>query len=296
MAQRLISFLIAFVAILSSSPAFSQDATDTLFPLPEVPDDVAINERPDYVIAHYWDKCNFKGVLSSKERYVKAFDTYVDMMKVTSRRATMRSIHLLLEKLDKYPDVLLYTAELAESMMYGPSASFPSDEAYLPFARAVAANKKIARAEKARFSEQERIISQSSKGMRAPDLAYIDRNGESRSLDADTASMVIIFFNDPDCTDCIIARGHLAANPVINSLIEAGGLKIVALTPDEVTEEWSSQTDKYPAIWSVGAAADAYDVYDIRHTPTFYILDGEHTILAKDVSLDDIIIMFSSLH
>lgn len=295
MTQQFRSIIIALIALLAPALAPAQDASDSLFPLPEIPSEIALNERPDYVITHYWDKCNFKSVMSSKDRYVKAFDTYVDMMKVTSRHATMRSIHLLLEKLDKYPEALLYTAELAESMMYGPTASFPSDEAYLPFARAVAANKKISRAEKARFDEQARIISGSSKGMPAPDLNYIDRDGTSRSLAADTAAMVIIFFNDPDCIDCIIARGHMAANPNFNTLIDNGILKIVALTPDDVTEEWSSQTDKYPASWTVGAAPDAYDTYDIRHTPTIYILDSQHNIIGKDVSLDELMNIFTNI-
>ncbi|MCM1028501.1 MAG: DUF5106 domain-containing protein [Pseudoflavonifractor sp.] len=295
MFHRLIIILAILCAIIMGTAPLSAQDEGLLFPMPDVPDEISINERPDYVIAHYWDKCNFKSVLSSKERYVKAFDTYVDMMKATSRRAAMRSIYLFLEKLEKYPDVLLYTAELAESMMYGPSATFQSDEAYLPFARAVAANKKISKAEKARFGEQARIISQSSKGMTAPKLEYVDSVGATHRLETDSVSIVILFFNEPDCFDCIIARGRLAANPNLNTLISQGAAKVVAITPSEGDETWRSQAAKYPANWTVGAAEDVYDIYDIRHTPTIYILNKERSIISKDTSVDELVNMLSNL-
>lgn len=289
-------FISLAIAIAAISGVSAQTAADLLQPLPEIPSEITEpQERADYLITHFWDKCNWKSALSSRQRFANSFDTYVDLMKAATRRATMRSIAELLAKLEKQPRELMFVGELAEALMQSDTAVLPSDEAFIPFARAIAANKKIDKAEKARFAEMARILGQSSVGCIAPDMEYADTLGNTRHLATDTAQMVIIFFNDPDCIDCIIARGRLAANPTLNMLIDRGTVKIVALTPDDATDEWRSQAKRYPANWIVGTAPEAYDTFDIRQTPTFYVLDRQRHIIGKNTPVDELTNLFSKL-
>lgn len=294
----MIKKLLAIIAILiaTSFGLTAQDSGRLLQPLPEIPSDVTEPQaRADYLITHFWDSCNWGSAMSARQRFANSFDTYVDLMKASSRRATMRSIHKLLASLEKRPKELLFIGELAEGLMQSDTATLPSDEAFLPFARAIAANKKIGKAEKARFAEQARILSQSSVGATAPELAYVDSIGNPHNIAADTAKVVILFFNDPECTDCIIARARLAANPTLNMRIADGTVKVVALTPDEASPEWREAASRYPANWITGAAPDAYETFDIRRTPTFYVLDKERHILGKNTSLEELIALFSQL-
>lgn len=292
-------FLIVMILLAGSSAAgFAQSKGGDLFPVPTVPSDLtSLQDRSDYVIGHYWDHCNVKSILSSQKKFTEAFDTYVNLLPLGTRRTVIRSIYNLLSQLEKNPKELLFVAELAESQLYSDTAKVKSDEAYIPFARAVAENKKIGRAEKARYAEQVRIIMDSNIGMPAPALEFTDAEGMRSTLKeaSDTASYTILYFNDPDCVDCIIARGRLAANHTVNDLIGKGLLKVVAITPDEPTDEWRSQAARYPTNWTVGAAPDAPSIYDIRSTPTFYILDREHKIVSKDTPIDDIIRLFNNM-
>lgn len=295
MIKRVIAAIITALAI--ALPMTAQTTTETLFPIPTPPAEIeGFTERVDWILEHYWERCNIKSALSSRQKFANTIDTYLtEFVPNGSRRAAMRSIHTFLASLEKHPAELLFVGERAEAMLYSDTAVIASDEAYLPFARAIAENKKIDRASKARFAEQARILGQSSVGMTAPDLVYTDAAGESHSLAADTAAYVIVFFNDPDCLDCMIARGRLSANPTINNLIAGGVLKIVAITPDEMTDEWREGSNLYPDNWSAGVAPDAYDTFDIRATPTFYILDKDHHILGKNVPLDQILNLFNAL-
>lgn len=277
-------------------PAEAQEPEQLLMPLPEIPGEISQpQERADYLITHFWDNCNWGNALSSRQRFANSFDTYVDLMKAATRRATMRSIAELLAKLEKHPRELLFVGEQAEALMQSDTAALPSDEAFIPFARAIAGNKKIGKAEKARFAEMARILGQSSIGCIAPDLEYADTLGRTRHLEADTAQMVIIFFNDPDCIDCIIARGRLAANPTLNMLLDRGTVKLVALTPDEATDEWRAQASRYPSNWIVGTAPEAYETFDIRQTPTFYVLDRQRHIVGKNTPVEELATLFSQL-
>ena len=290
--------LIAIIVIAGAALDMMAQKNADIFPVPSAPADLtSLQERSDYVISHFWDHCNVKSILSSQKKFADAFDTYVNLLPLGSRRTVIRSIYNLLTQLEKHPKELLFVAEQADALLYSDTAKVKSDEAYLPFARAVAENKKVGRAEKARFAEQMRILQECNVGMPAPALEFTDSAGVRASLvaAADTAAYTIIFFNDPDFIACIIARGRLSANHMANNLLDKGLLKIIAITPDDPSEDWNAQAARYPSNWIVGFAPDARDFYDIRHTPTFYIIDREKKIVSKDTPIDEIIRLFNNM-
>lgn len=294
MIHRILFALLAVAATII--PATAQSSTDPLFPLPEVPDELtSLQDRTGYLLEHYWDRCNFKQALSSKAKFAKSFDTYVDLMKAGSRHAVMRSIYKLLGSLEKQPKELLFVVQQAEAIMYSDTATFRSDEAYIPFARAIAENKKIDRDTKEHYAAHARILSGSAKGMEAPKLQYTDSLGVSHTLDADTAQYVILFFNDPRDVDSMISRGRIAANPTANLLVKKGLIRIAAITPGKPDNEWKSLASRYPEGWIVGAAPDAASIYDLRNFPTIYVLDKNLNIIDKGTSTNQLINLFNSL-
>lgn len=289
--------LLSFILLTGVCSSFAQGKGD-LFPVPEVPSDLtSLQERSDYIITHFWDHLNVKSILSAKQKFSDAFDTYVDLMPLGSRRTVVKSIYSLLGQLQNNPKELLFVAEQAEALLYSDTARVRSDEAYIHFARAIAENKKLGRAEKARFVEQARILSECNVGMPAPELTFTDSAGVNHTIAeaADTASYTILFFNDPDCVDCIIARGRLSANHTVNKLVAEGILKIIAITPNDASAQWKAQVSRYPADWIVGAAPDAPSKYDLRSSPCFYILDNKLKIVSKDTPIDDIISLFNRM-
>lgn len=285
------------IAVTSTIGAVAQSKAD-LFPIPSAPSDLtSLQERTDYVISHFWEHCNVKSILSSQQKFINAFDTYVKLMPYGSRRVVIRSIYDLLSQLEKNPKELLFVAEQAEAYLYSDSAVVQSDEAYIPFARAVATNKKINRNDKDRFERQVRLLQDCNVGMPAPELAFTDSKGSRTNIAAaaDTASYSILFFTEADCTDCIMARGRLAANHTINDLIGKGLIKVIALTTDAPSSDWESQVSRFPEEWVVGSATDAEDIYDIRQKPTFYIIDRGQKIVSKNTPIDDIINLFNNM-
>ena len=122
--------------------------------------------------------------------------------------------------------------------------------------------------------------------MTAPALPYVTREGARHDLKDQAAEFVIIFFNDPDCDECAMIKLRLDADVKATALQEAGRLKIVSISPLEAEDEWRSKVSGYPSAWEVGATPEADNVYDLRQTPSIYLLDRNHRILAKNLSLD----------
>ena len=80
----------------------------------------------------------------------------------------------------------------------------------------------------------------------APSLPYTTREGTAGNLDNDSADVVVVFFNDPDCDDCNLAKLRLDADISTTQLISEGKLKVVSISLTEPTQEWKEAVASYP--------------------------------------------------
>ncbi|MCM1111375.1 MAG: DUF5106 domain-containing protein [Clostridium sp.] len=294
--KRIFRFIIAPILLCCAGSLSAQQTPETYFPYPMIPDSIqSLQGRCDYLVDHFWDFCDLKKAFSSRQKMAQAFADYISFMPHASARHVHNSINVFLKKIEKQPQDLLFIAEEAEAQLLGDSAQFVSTEVFLPFAKAVADNKKLDRTTKMRYERLARILEGTQVGAVAPDLVYTDREGRRQHLANDTAEVVIIFFSDPSCSDCSLARVRLDADIRATQLIDAGVLKVVALTPDDPSEEWREAVARYPATWSVGAAPDAYDIYDIKEIPSFYILDDNRKIAIKNITINQLLQVLSRL-
>lgn len=290
--KRLILVILAFVLLLPSIKA-----NETYFPYPQPPEELTtLAQRSNYLVEHFWDRCNFKSAFSSTERLKNAFCDYIAFMPYAAPDTVHTSINNLIDKVKKNPKNLLTLAIIAEATLYGDSAMYWSDELYLPFAEAVVNTKKISKTDRARFEHQVSILKGSQVGMTAPNLELITPLGETIMLDSISAQHIILFFNDPDCDDCRIAKTRMSANLEANNLINAGVLKIVSIYPGEPDEEWIAETTDYPKNWIVGASVNADLLYDMRTKPTLYYLQSNHEIVLKNLVIDNVLNAFILLN
>lgn len=272
----------------------SLPAQETYFQYPQVPESLTtLQERTSYLVTHFWDRCDIKSALSSRTKFKKAFSDYISFMPYADTDTIKASVSALINSVKKSPQEMLALGQIAEETLYGDSAIMWSDELYLPFAQAVIDTKKISSADKARFRHHVSILSNSQVGMTAPSVKTYDRDGREIVIDTISTPLTILFFNDPECDDCILSKARLAANISVNRLIEDGHLTVISIYADEVTDEWKKDAAGYPANWVVVAAPDADTVYDMRTTPSIYLLNKERRIITKNVSLDSVITSLS---
>lgn len=286
------NFLLYIIALIMPIAAVAAD--DQLFPYPVAPDEMeTMTERTNFVIEHFWDRCNMKSAFSTKQKLYKAFKDYINIIPYADAEVVHASVDRLIASVKKEPKNLLTLAEFAEATLYADTAEIISDEVYLPFAKAVAECKKIKPAEKARFEHHARILAASQVGMTAPDFSFTDFDGNKHNFNEVSGGHVLLFFNSSDCDDCSFARVRLSADYNINDLISRGLLKVVSIHPGDNDSEWAATASKYPDNWIVGASADVDQVYDMRNPPVIYYLDREHKILSKSMTIDQLINAFA---
>lgn len=272
-------------------PSAQAQQSQTLFPYPQAPDELAtLRQRCNYLVDHFWDRCNFATAFSSKERLNKAFGDWVGFMPHASADTVHMAIDRLIAKFNKEPRKTLDLAQMAENWLWSDTAAIHSDEVYLPFAKAAAGNKKLSAAERARFAAHTRILENSSVGMALPSMQLYSPFGEKSLLSDYKAKMVIVLFNDPECLDCKMTRVRLSADYNANKLIERGDLKIICVYPGGANDaEWVSVAPEYPKNWVVVAAPDADDLFDLRTMPNIYYADEAGVIRVKNIQIDNLL-------
>lgn len=284
--------MLTVAILLSGLCAYATPSErSTAFPYPAAPDSLAtLQKRADYFVNHFWDKADFKRVFSNKQAVKAALNDYFAMTPHASADVTMASIQSLLSKLQSQPADLVFIANSAKEMLYGDSASFWSDELFLPFAQAVANNKKASEADRLRMKEIASILSTNKRGDKAPNPDMTLSTGKLSKVyqTGDSAVYRILFFNDPTCDACDLARISLDADYLVSRLLKAGTIDIVSIYPGEKDDEsFKAMLKRIPKEWKAGALPDADLVYDLRIQPCFYILDNNGYIIEKNIGIDD---------
>lgn len=289
MMKRLI--LALAVALAAVAGARGQEMPETYFPYPIVPDSIkSLQGRCDYLARHFWKFCDLKKAFSAKARMAQEFGVYLNVISNAHPDSAVASVKRLMQALEKQPGDMLFLAREAEGRLYSDTAEVWVDELYLPIAEAVVANKRVDKASKARFAHQATVLRNSMTGKRLGGLPYVTREGERRDLAQDTAQVTLVYFFDPDCGDCHLARTRLNADVSMTELIDEGKVKVVAISLTEPTEEWRAEVAQYPAKWTVGAAPDADLAVDLRAgTPDFYILDKNGRVRFKHLVVDQVL-------
>lgn len=289
--KRLIFGLLLTMSVCAGAKAQSAIANEPYFPYPLVPDSIqAFQSRCDYLARHFWDFCELSKAFSARQKMANEFSVYLSILKNASVDSALASVERLAKKLEKQPNDLLFLARQAEAKLYSDTAEAWVDGLYLPFAEAVVKHKKIDKASKSRFAHQATILKNTMMGGPAGPPPYTTREGATRNLSTDSAEVLVVFFNDPDCSDCDMARIRLDADISTTELINEGKVKIVAISLTEPNEEWKKSVAGYPASWTVGANPDTDLIYDLRSgTPNFYIIDRKHNVRFKHLQIDQML-------
>lgn len=280
-----------FAAAMLLFAASVNAQSSSFFQLPVIPDSIkTLQDRSDYMVEHYWDFCDLDKSFSARDKMADAFDTYLSFMPYASVQAVYPSIDSFMAKVGKKPANALFIGELAEAKLYSDSAQFQSDELFCLFVKNIISNKKIDKTSKMRYQFLYDVLTKSAPGQLAPKFKYTDLQGQQKEFEVDSTKIgTILFFNNPDCDDCNMARLRLDTDIITRKLVEGGKMQIVSIYASEPNSEWIEKALDFPQSWLTVASEDVNDSYDLRITPMFYVVNPNGAILLKTVNVNDII-------
>lgn len=283
-----LAILICAVSLLTANMSAQDSITIAVAPLFEYPEPPAeitnVNERSSWVLKHFWDPMDFKSGAVAQIALNHAFSVYIMPSMWAPRDEVMASLNELIAKLEKNPVLLTQFTKAAEELLYGERAKMWSDELYIPFLEAYIKNKKITQPRKERYAEQLRLMQNTLIGKEAPAFDYKDINGTQQRYRPDHRYSIIEFGN-PDCSDCRIDKIRMSSNTQLENAIKNDRVAVyfINIFPEE---GWESKMGTFPHTWQVGSSENIDDIYDLRITPSFYVIGPDKKIVLKNVDSD----------
>lgn len=261
------------------------------FRLPQIPPVLTSpGERASYLVAHYWDGFDFSDttLISRPEITEQAFADFLDVLPHVSPDESVKALRRLITSASANRSMLMYFAELAEKYLYDPNSPFRNEEFYIPVLEYIVSSPGLAEVYKIRPRYRLELALKNRPGDVATDFAYTQPDGKGGRLSGIKSEYTLLFFNNPDCADCISTKAFIVRSSVFGKLLTGRRLAVVAVYPEEDLVLWRKTV--YPPEWINGSnpALSGARLYDLKAMPTLYLLDKNKRVILKDVPVERI--------
>lgn len=281
--------LIVSLLWLGVASMRAQDAASrpTLFPYPQAPDTcTTLESRCNYIITHFWDQYDISRPIADEDAFEGAFRDFVDFFKYAHRNIVMSTMRDFMFKAQTNTGNLEKVGRVAERSLYGTQAEFWSDEVYVEVARFMAGASRLKKNVREHYRDQVTRIERTQTGA-VLDFEFTDAQGDRKRLSDLPATVAVVFLTD-NGSDSSIDRLRLSTDVNVNALIEAGQLVVVNVLVDKCSGRWTDEAQSLPANWVNGYNERLDDEIDVRMLPSCFVVDAEHKILNKNVSVEAI--------
>ena len=257
----------------------------TLFAYPLAPDTCStLEERCNFIITHFWDGFDISKPITDDAAFERTFRDFVDFFRYSHRNVVMSTVRDFINKAQSNASNLQMVGRVAESALYGTEAEYWSDEVYVAFAKALAGSKQLPREVRDHYASQLARINSVQVGAML-DFEFVGLDGLKQHLSDLNAKTFILLFLD-DSTDSMIGRLRLSTDVALNALLNEGEATLVCLCANKYTADWASAAAGYADNWIIGCGENLAKDLDLRAFPVCYMLDDQHTILNKTLSVE----------
>lgn len=254
------------------------------YPMP--PDSISDRQkRIGYMLEHFWNEQNLTDTTSFMTP-----DFLLDYLYLLKQRNDeekekyIQSFISLASNYDKTFGTLLWWLD---NILYDSSSPYYDEEMYLSILNVVMSTDvdsifKILPKERLKVLKKNRI------GYSANDFSFIDKHGQKHRLYEINAPLLLLIFNNPDCSLCSQTEKDINNDKILRRLMMSDSLKILAITPIDEYDKWLKHS--YPKNWYVGFDVDneisSSRLYDIQRLPSIYLLDQNKRVLLKEADYE----------
>lgn len=240
-------------------------ATVQKFTVPESPAVLTSPEqKAEFVATHYWDNFDFADttLISRADITEQAFADFVNILPYVSQSLIEKGVAAMMKGAEADSAMYAHFMELAEKYLYDPNSPMRNENIYIEVLRNIVSNAKLDEIYKVRPRYQLELAMKNRVGDKAADFTYTTENGGKAKLYGTTADPLLLFFFRPDCPTCKEVKEYVA-NKGIDKRV-----KILFVNPDIDT--------------------DLDTIYDLRASPTLYLLDKDKKVILKDAPIGQI--------
>lgn len=281
-------FLVLTILVGSGMNPFFHTFAQQL-QMPEIPSMlVEPKDRAGYLIEHYWDHLDFSDrTLTSNADFIEqTFVNFLTLFHLASDEAARSGVRILLTRASVDANCYKELHALAEKYLYEPNSPMLNEQVYALFLEQFRTSRHLTSIERSHVNFQYAVIQKNRVGTKAADFKYITRENQTSSLHQTVAARLLLIFYDPECEHCNEILIKLSSHKLLNSLIQSGVFRVLAVNIDGDRQVWEQHLPQMPLNWSVAFATSEVQsrgIYVLRAMPTLYLLDEQKVVLVKDL-------------
>ncbi len=253
-----------------------------------------------YYKAHYFDYVNFHDArLLRTKFYYNKLDRYFEKMIIPAPDTIIKESKVVLDLASANEEVFQYTLQTLFNK-YNNSNVMGMDKAFVFFAENYYLNGKAEWADTVwlkKVEERVKEIKPNLIGNQAPNLRLIKNDGSLVSLNMIESDYTVLFFYEPTCGHC------KKATPKVVELSEKFweyGVEVLAIYTQFDKDEWDKyiidkKLENWINAWDPYNQSGFRNNYDVKSTPSIYLLDKDKRIIGKRIDVDTLEKMLTDL-
>ncbi|WP_257095675.1 DUF5106 domain-containing protein [Sphingobacterium sp. E70] len=207
-----------------------------------------------------------------------------------------KAVDLMLDKAKSNRTSFDYFIKLYERYLYDGNSPMRNDIIYESVLRYMIKTDLLSDLEKEAYRPVYKLVLRNKVGQPAEDFSYELANGTKQKLSQTKGKFTFLIFYDPDCAHCKETIHQLRDTPQLVELFSQLQVQVLAIDPWGDRSKWKNYMPEMSEKWINGFDSDSkilsFNLYDLKASPTIYLLDENKKVLLKDTYLQPVIQYF----
>ncbi|WET70841.1 DUF5106 domain-containing protein [Sphingobacterium sp.] len=253
----------------------------------------------DSVLFHFWDKFAMQdtALVKSPEKGEQQLADFLQLLAQTPDSATRdKAVDLMLDKAQINRISFDYFIKQYEHYLYDGNSPMRNDIVYESVLRYLIKTDLLSNLEKEAYRPTYKLVLRNKEGQTAEDFTYELTYGKKQKLSDIKSRYTFLIFYDPDCSHCKETIQQLRDTPQLVQLFAQLKVQVVAIDPWGDRTKWKNYQWQLAEQWINGFDSESkilsFNIYDLKASPTIYLLDENKKVLLKDTYLQQVITYF----
>lgn len=256
--------------------------------------------QADSALLHFWDKVNMQDTITIKDpnQGEQQLADFLGMLAKTTDSATRdQAVDHMLNKAKASKTSFDHFIKLYEHYLYDGNSPMRNDLSYESVLRYLLKSNVLTDLEKEAYRPTYQLLLRNKVGQKAVDFEFEHPDGRTQKLSEIESKYTLLLFYDPDCSHCKEAIHQLRDTPQLVQAFAQWGIQVLAIDPWGDRNKWKNYSSELSYQWVNGFDSKSkvlsLNLYDLKASPTMYLLDKSKKVMLKDASLQQVIEYFT---
>lgn len=263
------------------------------------PQKASMTSTADSSLLHFWDKFDMNDTAQVKNPDIgeQKLADFIGLLSTTPDSALRdKAVDGMLDKAKSNRPNFDHFIKLYERYLYDGNSPMRNDIVYESVLRYLIKTDLLSDLEKEAYRPIYKLLLRNKAGQLAEDFSYELANGKKQKLSQTKAKYTFLLFYDPECSHCKETIHQLRDTPQLVQLFEQQQVQVLAIDPWGDRNKWKDYIPEISEKWINGFDSESkilsFNLYDLKASPTIYLLDENKRVLLKDTYLQPVIQYF----